>query len=266
MVEKIDDRLGAAGRGARRASGPDHHHHAAEVPVRARARSRSCRTAATRSSWTRRTRRRPGSRPPSCKALLGAGRDAEQTDDPVGDALAARRRPAGSSRTLASSRSPPRRRAGRWNCSARPQPGQTGMSRSTCTRCGRPSRRGSSSTCSRTTSPTRRTATSRRRCATTRGTTAKKAGAAIARFVSLHEHNLAQKAEIIVEHFRRHVAHKIGGRAKAMVVTSSREHAVRYTHGARRATCNEHGYRTRCARSRSPARSRSTRSTTPRHR
>ena len=50
----------------------------------------------------------------------------------------------------------------------------------------------------------------------------------IARFVSLHPHNLAQKAEIIVEHFRAHTRHKIGGRGKAMVVTSSRLHAVRY--------------------------------------
>ena len=50
----------------------------------------------------------------------------------------------------------------------------------------------------------------------------------IARFVSLHPHNLAQKAEIIVEHFRAHTRHKIGNRAKAMVVTSSRLHAVRY--------------------------------------
>lgn len=56
----------------------------------------------------------------------------------------------------------------------------------------------------------------------------KAAQRAIARFVSLHEHNLAQKAEIIVEHFRAHVANKIGGKAKAMVVTSSRLHAVRY--------------------------------------
>lgn len=55
-----------------------------------------------------------------------------------------------------------------------------------------------------------------------------KARAAIARFVSLHPHNLAQKAEIIVEHFRNHTAAKIGGKAKAMVVTSSRLHAVRY--------------------------------------
>ena len=55
-----------------------------------------------------------------------------------------------------------------------------------------------------------------------------KARQAIARFVSLHPHNLAQKAEIIVEHFRAHTAAKIGGKAKAMVVTSSRLHAVRY--------------------------------------
>jgi type I restriction enzyme R subunit len=55
-----------------------------------------------------------------------------------------------------------------------------------------------------------------------------KARAAIARFLTLHPHNLAQKAEIIVEHFRQHTAQKIGGKAKAMVVTSSRLHAVRY--------------------------------------
>ena len=57
---------------------------------------------------------------------------------------------------------------------------------------------------------------------------ARKARQAIARFVDLHPHNLAQKAEIIVEHFRNHTAAKIGGKAKAMVVTSSRLHAVRY--------------------------------------
>jgi type I restriction enzyme R subunit len=55
-----------------------------------------------------------------------------------------------------------------------------------------------------------------------------KARRAIARFVDLHPHNLAQKAEIIVEHFRRHTSTEIGGKAKAMVVTSSRLHAVRY--------------------------------------
>lgn len=57
-----------------------------------------------------------------------------------------------------------------------------------------------------------------------------KASAALARFVSLHPTNLAQKAEIIVEHFRQKTAGKIGGQAKAMVVTRSRLHAVRYKH------------------------------------
>ena len=55
-----------------------------------------------------------------------------------------------------------------------------------------------------------------------------RAKAAIARFVMLHPTQLAQKAEIIVEHFRQHTAPKINGHAKAMVVTSSRLHAVRY--------------------------------------
>lgn len=56
----------------------------------------------------------------------------------------------------------------------------------------------------------------------------KKAARAIGRFMSLHPHNLAQKTEVMVEHFRQVVSKKIGGKAKAMVVTSSRLHAVRY--------------------------------------
>lgn len=55
-----------------------------------------------------------------------------------------------------------------------------------------------------------------------------KAARAIGRFVSLHPHNLAQKTEIIIEHFRNIVAKLIGGRAKAMVVCGSRLHAKRY--------------------------------------
>jgi len=55
-----------------------------------------------------------------------------------------------------------------------------------------------------------------------------KAAKAIGRFVSLHPHNLAQKTEIIIEHFRQVVAKKIGGKAKAMLVTGSRLHAKRY--------------------------------------
>ena len=56
----------------------------------------------------------------------------------------------------------------------------------------------------------------------------KKASRAIGRFMSLHPHNLSQKTEVMVEHFRQVVSKKIGGKAKAMVVSSSRLHAVRY--------------------------------------
>lgn len=55
-----------------------------------------------------------------------------------------------------------------------------------------------------------------------------KATKAISRFVSLHPHNIEQKTEIIVEHFRKVTSKKINGQAKAMVVTASRLHAVRY--------------------------------------
>ena len=64
---------------------------------------------------------------------------------------------------------------------------------------------------------------------------------ALAKFMTLHPHNIAQKTEVIVEHFRNHVRHRIGGRAKAMVVTSSRLHAVRYMQAFGR-YISEHGY------------------------
>ena len=56
----------------------------------------------------------------------------------------------------------------------------------------------------------------------------KKAAKALARFMKLHPHNIAQKTEVMVEHFNTMTRHKIGGRAKAMVVTGSRLEAVRY--------------------------------------
>ena len=59
----------------------------------------------------------------------------------------------------------------------------------------------------------------------------RRAARALARFIDLHDYNIAQKVEVIVEHFRTHTRHRIGGRAKAMIVTSSREHAVRYKLG-----------------------------------
>ncbi len=56
----------------------------------------------------------------------------------------------------------------------------------------------------------------------------KKAAKELVRFVRLHPTNIRQKTEIIIEHFRNYTRHKIGGRAKAMVVTGSRLEAVRY--------------------------------------
>ena len=56
----------------------------------------------------------------------------------------------------------------------------------------------------------------------------KNAAKALARFVRLHPHNIAQKTEVMVEHFNAVTRHRIGGRAKAMVVTGSRLEAVRY--------------------------------------
>ncbi|MGD8719875.1 MAG: type I restriction endonuclease [Candidatus Zixiibacteriota bacterium] len=47
-------------------------------------------------------------------------------------------------------------------------------------------------------------------------------------FVDLHEHSINKKVAIIIEHFAGHVMHRIGGRAKAMIITRSRLHAVRY--------------------------------------
>jgi type I restriction enzyme R subunit len=56
----------------------------------------------------------------------------------------------------------------------------------------------------------------------------KQAAKALARFMRLHPYNIAQKTEVMVEHFNAATRHKIGGKAKAMVVTGSRLEAVRY--------------------------------------
>lgn len=50
----------------------------------------------------------------------------------------------------------------------------------------------------------------------------------IARFVELHDTNISQRVEVIVEHFRTTVMQELGGTAKAMVVTPSRQSAVKY--------------------------------------
>ena len=56
----------------------------------------------------------------------------------------------------------------------------------------------------------------------------REAAKALARFLRMHPVNIRQKVEVIVEHFHSFTRHKIGGRAKAMVVTDSRLSAVRY--------------------------------------
>ena len=63
----------------------------------------------------------------------------------------------------------------------------------------------------------------------------------MARFIDLHDTNIAQKVEIIIEHFRANVAGCLGGRAKAMVITSSRPAAVKYREEFDR-YIQEHGY------------------------
>ena len=47
-------------------------------------------------------------------------------------------------------------------------------------------------------------------------------------WVRLHPYNIAQKVEIVVEHFRAYVAPLLDGKAKAMVVVGSRVEAVRW--------------------------------------
>jgi type I restriction enzyme, R subunit len=59
----------------------------------------------------------------------------------------------------------------------------------------------------------------------------KKAKVKLNQWVRLHDYNIAQKVQVIIEHFKDNVMGLIGGQAKAMVVTSSRKEAVRYKLG-----------------------------------
>jgi len=56
----------------------------------------------------------------------------------------------------------------------------------------------------------------------------KRAKVKLNQWVRLHDYNIAQKVQVIVEHFKNNVMCLLGGQAKAMVVTSSRKEAVRY--------------------------------------
>jgi type I restriction enzyme R subunit len=59
----------------------------------------------------------------------------------------------------------------------------------------------------------------------------KKAKVKLNQWVRLHDYNISQKVQVIVEHFKDNVMGFLGGQAKAMVVTSSRKEAVRYKLG-----------------------------------
>lgn len=56
----------------------------------------------------------------------------------------------------------------------------------------------------------------------------KKAKVKLGQWVRLHDYNIAQKVQVIVEHFKDNIMGLLGGQAKAMVVTGSRKEAVRY--------------------------------------
>ncbi len=59
----------------------------------------------------------------------------------------------------------------------------------------------------------------------------KRAKVKLNQWVRLHDYNIAQKVQVIVEHFKHNVMGLLGGQAKAMVVASSRKEAVRYKLG-----------------------------------
>src|SRR5437879_13181763 len=56
----------------------------------------------------------------------------------------------------------------------------------------------------------------------------KKAEHLLKSFVELHPHAIGEKVKICVEHLAAKVQGEIGGKAKAMIVTRSRLHAVRF--------------------------------------
>lgn len=65
----------------------------------------------------------------------------------------------------------------------------------------------------------------------TKRVSGKAAKRALAQWMSLHPTNVTQKVQFIIEHFSKNVANRLDGKAKAMVVTSSRAAAVRYKKG-----------------------------------
>lgn len=70
----------------------------------------------------------------------------------------------------------------------------------------------------------------------------KKATYLLRSFIDLHEHAINKKVELIMEHFHNNVRSRINGKAKAMIVTRSRLHAVRYKIAVDK-YLQEHGYK-----------------------
>lgn len=65
----------------------------------------------------------------------------------------------------------------------------------------------------------------------TKRVSGRQAKRALGQWMNLHPTNVTQKVQFIIEHFSNNVAHRLNGKAKAMVVTSSRAAAVRYKKG-----------------------------------
>ncbi|MFF1357385.1 type I restriction endonuclease subunit R [Streptomyces sp. NPDC058297] len=71
-----------------------------------------------------------------------------------------------------------------------------------------------------------------------------KANGLLARFALTHEHTVSQHAQVVVEHFVAHTHGRLGGRAKSMVVTASRQSAVQMAR-AIKSYIKDRGYDTR---------------------
>jgi len=65
----------------------------------------------------------------------------------------------------------------------------------------------------------------------TKRVSGKQAKRALAQWMNLHPTNVTQKVQFIIEHFSKNIQHLLDGKAKAMVVTSSRAAAIRYKKG-----------------------------------
>ena len=186
-----------------RRAGADHHHDAAEVPVRARQDRRAARPplrgdrrrgallADRRGGQGSEAgaRRRSSSRDRATSRRHRRGRGRPRCEQ-IGGSRAGSR----TCRFFAFTATPKAQDAGAVRPAERPT--RQATSRSTSTRCGRRSRRASSSTCCELHDLQDVLPASRRRSPTTRRTTRRRRARRIARFVTLHPHNLAQKAEI----------------------------------------------------------------------